>query len=80
MMNDEIKNTTIRNDIQETNKILREMECALDEFAQVINGSRNADKKTPPVDASSLWDEARMMTAQSYENLQKLLEIRNAII
>ena len=72
------KEQTIQASIQETHKILREMKVALDDFGAIVNGSKLEEKV--PVDANSLWDEARMITALAYENLQRLLEIRGSII
>ena len=75
---DEIRNATIKMDIQETTKILRETNCCLQEFAAIVNGGKQEDKTQK--DAGSLWEEARMMTALAYENMQRLLEIKGSII
>ena len=69
---------SIKMSIQETHKILREMNCLLQEFSSVVNGSRQEDKTEK--DASCLWDEARLLTALAYENLHKLSEIKGSII
>ena len=75
---DEIKNSTIKHDIQETFKILCETNAILQDFAQIINGQSHEEKVKK--DANCLWEEARLMTALAYENLQKLLEIKGSII
>lgn len=75
---DEIRNSTIKNDIQETFEILCETKSVLQEFATIINGNTHDDNAKK--DANCLWEEARMMTALAYENLQKLLEIKGSII
>lgn len=75
---DEIRNTTIKSDIQETYKILCETNCVLRNFAQIINGETREEKKEK--DASCLWEEARLMTALAYEDLQKLNEIKGSIL
>ena len=72
------KDQTIKMSIQETYKILRDMNSSLHEFASIVNGDRPEDKT--PRDASSLWDEARLLVALAYENLQKLNEIKGSII
>lgn len=77
-MDEVVREQTIQMSINETNKILREMNCLLQEFASIINGSKQEDKT--PRDASSLWEEARMLPALAYENLQKLIEIKGSII
>lgn len=71
------RDASIKMNIQETRKILMEMGCVLDEFAAIVNGQKREDKT--PRDACSLWDEASMLTALAYENLQKILEIKNSI-
>ena len=74
---EEVNEQTIQADIHETYRILRETKCTLDEFAAIVNGSKMEDKV--PVDASSLWEEARMLTVLAYDNLQKLTEIKESI-
>lgn len=54
------------------------MNCALQEFASIVNGTKPEEKTAR--DASSLWDESRLVVALAYENLQKLLEIKGSII
>lgn len=71
------KDQTIQSSIKETCKILREMKAALDNFGAIVNGSKLEEKV--PVDANCLWDEARIMTAMAYDNLQRLIEIRGSI-
>lgn len=73
-----VRDQTIKASIQETYKILRETNSALKEFASIVNGDKPEDKT--PRDASSLWDEARLLVALAYENLQKLNEIKMSII
>ena len=73
-----MREQTIKMSIQETYKILKDMNCMLQEFSAIVNGSKQEDKT--PRDASSLWEEARMVTALAYENLQKLSEIKGSII
>ena len=75
---DEVKNTTIKSDIQETYKILCETNQVLQDFAKIINGQNNEVKERK--DASCLWEEARLMTAMAYENLVRLQEIKGSII
>ena len=74
-----VRDQTIKASIQETRKILLEMHSTLIEFASIVNGDQKNDNKVQR-DASSLWDEARLLTALAYENLQKLNEIRMSII
>ena len=73
------RDQTIKSSIQETRKILLEMHSVLGEFASIVNGDQKTDDKTQR-DASSLWEESRLLTALAYENLQKLNEIRMSII
>lgn len=73
-----MREQTIKMSIQEAYKILRDMGSSLDELSQIVNGGR-ADDKTQR-DASSLWEEARMLVGLAYENLQKLNEIKGSII
>ena len=73
-----VRDQTIKASIQETYKILRETNSSLKEFASIVNGDKPEDKT--PRDASSLWDEARLLVALAYENLQKLNEIKMSII
>ena len=75
---EEIRNSTIMADIQETFKILCETKSVLQDFSTIING--NTPDNNAKKDANCLWEEARMMTALAYENLQKLLEIKGSII
>ena len=74
---EEEKEQTIQAGIQEAYKILREMGAALDEFASIVNGTKPEDRTKR--DASSLWDEAGMLPALAFENLQKIMEIKNSI-
>lgn len=81
MLNDReevVRDQTIKASIQETYKILRETNSSLKEFASIVNGDKPEDKTQR--DASSLWDEARLLVALAYENLQKLNEIKMSII
>ena len=75
---DDIRSSTIKMDVQETFKILCEMNIALQEFAQIINGQQQEEKIKK--DASCLSEETQMMTALAYENLKRLLEIRDSVI
>ena len=75
---EEVRDPTIKMSIQETFKILNDINAILRDFAQIVNGEKNEDKVR--CDASSLWDEARMMVALAYDNLQKLNEIKRSII
>ena len=77
-MSEIAKEQSIKMSIQETHKILREMNCLLKEFASIVNGERKEDKTER--EAICLWDEARLLTALAYENLQKLNEIKGSII
>ena len=74
----EVKDATIKTEIQETSKILNEMYLVLSEFGSIINGKFSEENKRK--DANCLWEEARMMTALSYECLKKLNEIKGNII
>ena len=69
---------SIKMNIQETHKILCEMNCLLKEFSSVVNGSKQEDKTEK--DASCLCEEAMILTALAYENLHKLSEIKGSII
>lgn len=75
---DEVRDPTIKMSIQETYNILTEMNEKLKDFAQIINGKAPEEKVMK--NASSLWDESRMMVALAYANLQALDEIRKSII
>ena len=74
-----VRDQTIKENIQETRKTLLEMQSMLFEFASIVNGVQKNEDKIQR-DASSLWDEARLLTALAYENLQKLNEIKMSII
>ena len=73
-----IREQTIKMSIQETYKILGDMNATLQEFAKIVNGKENGDNV--PKNAGSLWEESRLMVALAYENLQKLNEIKRSII
>lgn len=73
-----MRDQTIKMSIQETKKILQDMSSSLGEFASIVNGSKLEDKAQR--DANCLWDEARMIVALAYENLQKLNEIKMSIM
>lgn len=75
---EEIKNTSMKMGIQETYKILNEMDEALSEFEVYVSGKhRNEEKRQ---DASCLCEEVRMVTALAYECLQKVLRIKNCVV
>ena len=76
---EEVREVSIKMNIQETFKILCEMNAALDEFNQIISG-RTTEQKGPARDASSLWEESKMVASLAYENLHKLIEIKGKII
>ena len=69
---------TIGSYIGETFKVMQEMKCVLDDFASIVNGSKNDDKT--PAEANCLRDEARRVLAQADENLQRLLDIKGSVI
>lgn len=73
-----IREQTIKMSIQETYKILGDMNATLQEFAQIVNGKANGDNVQK--NAGSLWEESRLMVALAYENLQKMNEIKRSII
>lgn len=73
------RDQSIKSSIQETRKILLEMHSMLTDFASIVNGDQKNDDKIQR-DASSLWEESRLLTALAYENLQKLNEIKMSII
>ena len=73
------KQTTVKDDIQETHSCLCEMSYVLNEFFAIVFGNKETEKDIPR-DASSLSEEARMMTALAHDNLQKLNKIKNGII
>ena len=70
---------TVKDDIQETHSCLCEMSYVLNEFFAIVFGNKETEKDIPR-DASSLSEEARMMTALAHDNLQKLSKIKNGII
>ena len=74
----EHNDVTIKMDIQETTKILREMYCTLNDFASIINGKVSGENNMK--DANNLGEEAHMMTTFAYDCLQKLNEIKRSII
>lgn len=73
-----IREQTIKMSIQETYKILGDMNATLQEFAQIVSGKADGDNVQKNV--GSLWEESRLMVALAYENLQKLIEIKRSII
>lgn len=75
---DDIRSSTIKTEVQETFRILCEMNIALQEFAQIINGQQQEEKIKK--DASCLSEETQMMTALACENLKLLLGIRSSVI
>lgn len=74
----EVRTSSIKMDIQETYKILTEMDAVLNELGMIIKGPFNADKKQK--DVNCLCEEARLVTALAYDCLNKLLEIKNSIV
>ena len=75
---EEVRNASIKMDIQEAYKILMEMDAMLSEFESIVCGHDPHDEKRK--DACCLCDEARMVTGLAYENLQKILRIKNCVI
>lgn len=75
---EEIREQTIKMSVQETYKILSDMNATLQDFAQIVNGKANENNVQKS--AGSLWEESRLMVALAYENLQKLNEIKRSII
>ena len=75
---EEIREQTIQSSIQETFKILSDMNTMLQDFAQIVSGKTNEEKVQK--NAGSLWEESRLMVGLAYENLQKLREIKGSII
>ena len=75
---EEVRDPTIKMSLQETHNILTEMNEKLNEFSQIVNGKPHEEKEQKPV--ASLWDEARMLVALAYNNLQILNEIKKSII
>ena len=73
------KQPTVKDDIQETHACLCEMSYVLNEFFAIVYGGKETEKDIPR-DASSLSEEARMMTALAHDNLQKLNKIKNGIV
>lgn len=73
------RDQTIKSSIQETRKVLLEMYSVLGELVSIVNGDKKTDDKIQR-DASSLWEESRLLSALAYENLQKLIEIKMSII
>lgn len=69
---------TIGSYISETFKVMQEMKCVLDDFASVVNGSKNDDETL--AEANCLRDEAKRVLAQADENLKRLLDIKGSII
>lgn len=76
---EEVREVSIKMNIQETFKILCEMNAALDELNQIISG-RTTEPKGPARDASSLLEESKMVASLAYENLHKLIELKGKII
>lgn len=74
----EIKSTSIKMDIQETYKVLSEMDSVLSEFESIVKGPLKGEDRRK--DANCLCDEARMVTGLAYDCLQKILRIRECII
>ena len=70
--------TSLQMIIQETNKIVCEMNATLTDFESIVTGSHS--KEEQKMDVCCLYDEARMMAAIAYECLQKLKRIRNRVI
>lgn len=76
---EEIKNATIKSDIQETSRLLYEMHSILQDFAKIVSGASSSEEKVQK-DANCLWEEARVMTGLAYDNLHKLIAIKESII
>ena len=75
---EDVRDQTIRMNIQETYNILTEMNDKLNEFSQIVDGKPHEEKGQKSV--ASLWDESRMLVALAYNNLQMLDEIKKSII
>lgn len=78
---EEVKDISIKTNVQETYSILLEMECELEDFAHIINGQSLEEKGlTSSKDASCLAEEAGLMVRLAYKNLNKLKEIKKVIV
>ena len=78
---EEVKDITIKANIQETGNILFEMESVLEDFAQIILGAQVEEKAPQPIKSvSCLSEESRFMVGLAYSNLSKLKDIKEAIV
>ena len=75
---EEIESSSIKMNIQETHKILKEMRVALAEFEIMLSGQTLDGEKDK--ESNCLCDEARTVAALAYECLQRLMRIKDCII
>ena len=73
----EAKDVPLQLAVQETFKILNEMDCTLNDFESTVCGRvpKEEDRRGP----NCLCDEARLTSALAYECLKKLQRIKNSI-
>lgn len=72
------KEVTVKNALQESNKILNDLSATLGELLITVCG-KPADMERPS-DATCLVDEARLLTGLAYECLQRANKIRETLI
>ena len=73
----EIRNGTIKTDVQETNKILADMDSILSDIEVFLNGSLGEDAARK--DVKCLRDETRIMASVAYNCLQRIQRIKEII-
>ncbi len=74
---DEVKDITIKMNVQEAYSILSEMNEKLKDLAQLVNGKPHEEKVQN--NAGCLLEESRMVVGMAYLNLQIIDDIRKSI-
>ena len=75
---EEVRTRSVKNDIQETKKILMEMQLVLCEFEAIVIGQRDEGDK--PKEANCIADDARIVTGLAYSCLQRVNRIKESIV
>lgn len=75
---EEVRTRSVKNDIQETKKILMEMQSVLCEFEAIVIGQRDEGDK--PKEANCIADDARIVAGLAYSCLQRVNRIKESIV
>lgn len=75
---EEVRTRSVKNDIQQTKKILFEMQSILCDFEAIVIGQRDEGDK--PKEANCICDDARIVAELAYTCLQRVNRIKESIV